>query len=205
MFLFELYYHEALRTFYNAGGSENEFYWLVSSILVRYPFYKEELELRRRLMELVAEETQGSVLDVGCGVGILTFRIALKDDVERVVGIDRNSEVVKFCNRLRARITEKAHFICADFLEFDFSECFDVVVFSYMLHDYKLEPFLAKAVEILESGGRIVIGDFDINSLRRKLLKYAGQKGLEVIKNETVGEAVSHGKSSDAFLLVLEI
>jgi len=33
--------------FYEAGESEEELYWLVSSMLVRYPAYRDELKVRR--------------------------------------------------------------------------------------------------------------------------------------------------------------
>ncbi|WP_457752910.1 hypothetical protein [Thermococcus sp.] len=80
-----LYYDEALKVFYEAGGSEEERYWLVSSMLVRYPAYRDEFEIRRRLMDLIVQEAEGRVLDAGCGLGILTFRMALKDEVEKVL------------------------------------------------------------------------------------------------------------------------
>lgn len=70
--------------FYEAGGSEEELYWLVSSMLVRYPAYRDELKVRRKLMNWIVQETEGRVLDVGCGLGILTFRMALKDEVEKL-------------------------------------------------------------------------------------------------------------------------
>jgi len=35
-------------------------------------------------MNWIVQEIEGRVLDVGCGLGILTFRMALKDEVEKL-------------------------------------------------------------------------------------------------------------------------
>jgi len=173
------YYDEALKVFYESGGSEEDLYWLVSSILIRYPEHR----------------------DVGCGLGILTFRMALKDEIKKAVGIDKFDELIKFCNRLRDKITKKAEFLHGDFLEAKFEEKFDCVVFLYTLHDYEPEPFLEKALKILRQEGRIIIGDFDIKGLRKKVKAFAQENGLEIVKDITIGRAKTHGDFYEAFLI----
>ncbi|MCD6559431.1 MAG: hypothetical protein J7K57_06115 [Palaeococcus sp.] len=86
MNILEIFYKEALEVFHKAGGSKEEFYWLISGMLVRYSAYKEELEIRRKLMDLIVQEVEGKILDAGCGLGILTFRMALKDEVKKSCG-----------------------------------------------------------------------------------------------------------------------
>ena len=201
MNILEIFYKEALEVFHKAGGSKEEFYWLISSMLVRYPAYKEELEIRRKLMDLIVQEVEGKILDAGCGLGILTFRMALKDEVKKAVGIDSSCELINFCNHLRNRITEKAEFLCGDFLEVEFEEKFDYIVFLYTLHDYEPEPFLEKALKILRQEGRIIIGDFDINGAREKVKAFAGKNGLEIVKDITLGRAKTHGGIHDGFLI----
>lgn len=200
----KLYYDEALKVFYKAGGCEEEFYWLISSMLVRYPAYKDELEIRRKLMDLIVQEVKGKILDAGCGLGILTFRMALKDRVKRTVGIDKSQELVDFCNRLRDRITKKAEFLHGDFLEAKFEEEFEFIVFLYTLHDYEPKPFLEKALETLSQNGKIVIGDFDINGLRGKIRTFAQKNELKIVKDITVGKARTHGDFYEAFLMTIE-
>jgi len=197
------YYDEALKVFYESGGSEEDLYWLVSSILIRYPEHRDELEVRKRLMDSIAQEVGGKVLDAGCGLGILTFRMALKDEVKKAVGIDSSCGLINFCNRLRNRITEKAEFLCDDFLEVEFEEKFDCVVFLYTLHDYDPEPFLEKALKILRHEGRIIIGDFDIKGLRKKVKAFAQENGLKIVKDITVGRAETHGDFYEAFLIAI--
>jgi len=203
MNILKLYYEEALRTFHDFGGSEEDFYWLVGSLLARYPSYREELEIRKRLMEMITEDVKGKVLDVGCGTGVLTFKMALKDEVELVVGIDKSLEVIEFCNRLGNRVTKKAKFAQGNFLEMSLDEKFDSVVFSYTLHDFEPDPFLERAFRVLEEGGRIIVGDFDINGLRGKIREFAREKGMKIVKDVTVGRAESHGDLREAFLAVI--
>lgn len=192
MNILKLYYEEALRTFRESGGGEEDFYWLVGSLLARYPSYREELEIRKRLMEMITEEVKGKVLDVGCGTGVLTFKMALKDGVEMVVGVDRKEEVIEFCNRLGDRVTKNAKFVQGNFLEMGLDEKFDSVVFSYVLHDFEPEPFLERALEVLEEGGRVIVGgDFDINDLRKRIREFARWKGMKIVKGVTVGRAES--------------
>jgi len=199
----KLYHDDALKAFYDAGGSEEELYWLISSVLIRYPQHREELELRKRMMDLIARGIRGKVLDVGCGIGILTFKMALTDRVEKAVGIDTSREVVEFCNRFRGRITEKAEFLWGDFLEVKLGKEFDFIVFLYTLHDYEPESFLEKALEVLSQDGGIIIGDFDINGLREKVRTFAQKNGLRIVKDLTVGKAKTHGDVHEGFLISL--
>ncbi|USG99529.1 methyltransferase domain-containing protein [Thermococcus argininiproducens] len=197
----KLYYDEALKVFYESGGCEEELYWLMSSILVKYPQHRDELKVRRKLMDLIVQDVKGKVLDVGCGVGILTFMMALKEEVEKAVGIDKGCEVISFCNCLRNKITEKAEFLCSDFLSVEINEGFNCVVFLYTLHDYEPEPFLEKALEALEEDGRIIVGDFDINGLREKIKAFVQENGLKIVKDTTIGRAKTHEGFYEAFLI----
>ncbi|NJE26889.1 class I SAM-dependent methyltransferase [Thermococcus sp. MV5] len=201
MSLLQLYHDEAIKVFYEKGGDEEDLYWLVSSILIRYPEHRDELEVRKRLMDLIVQEVDGKVLDAGCGLGILTFRMALKDEVKKAVGIDNSCELINFCNRLRNRITKKAEFLHGDFLEVEFGEKFNCIVFLYMLHDYEPEPFLEKALKILKQEGRIIIGDFDIKGLREKVKAFAQENGLKIVKDITIGKAKTHGDIHEGFLI----
>ncbi|USS40183.1 class I SAM-dependent methyltransferase [Thermococcus aggregans] len=197
----KLYYDEALKVFHDSGGSKEDLYWLVSSILVRFPEHRDELEVRKRLMDSIVQEVKGKVLDVGCGLGILTFRMASKDEVKKAVGIDSSCELIDFCNRLRSRITEKAEFLCTDFLSVEINGKFDCIVFLYTLHDYEPELFLEKALKLLKHEGRIIIGDFDVKGLREKVKAFAHENELEIVRDTTLGRAKTHGDFYEAFLI----
>lgn len=111
MNILKFYYEEVFRMFWELGGGEEDFYWFVGSLLVRYFFYREELEIRKRFMEMIIDEVKGKVFDVGCGIGVLMFKMVLKNGVEMVVGVDRKEEVIEFCNCLGDRVMKNVKFV----------------------------------------------------------------------------------------------
>lgn len=76
------------------------------------------------------------------------------------------------------------------------------MVFSYILHDFDALPFLERALEVIEPGGRIVVADFDIDGLRRTLEEFAREKGMKTIENLTIG--VTHRQRAEAFIFVMD-
>ena len=197
------YYEEALKEFYESGGTEDELYWLMSSVLLREPSRHREFALRERLVDLIAEEAEGRVLDVGCGMGILSLRLALKDNVERVVGIDTDREMIQFCIRLRERFSPRSHFICGNLLDTEFERPFDTVIFLYSLRGSQIGKFLRKALTLLNPDERIIVGDFDFGSLRTRIEQFASREKLRTVKKRSLGTLLLGGRKGDAFLMVL--
>jgi len=72
-----------------------------------------------------------------------------------VIGIEKAPDFFPFLRRLE---NEQLKFIQGDFLRGDVGGSFDVVVFSYILHDLEPEPFLRRAAEVLSPGGKVIIG-----------------------------------------------
>src|SRR5437016_9694351 len=67
-----------------------------------------------------------SVLDIGCGLGRLTTKLAIPN--REVTGVDLSPEMIARA-RKEARGAQKLTFLCADFLERDFTaQQFDFVV-----------------------------------------------------------------------------
>jgi len=193
----ETFYSKALDAFRESGGTEEELMWLVGSRLALFPAHREEIRLRLKTMEEVVKRAKGRILDVGSGSGLLALALSERGTV---IGVEKASDFFPFLRRLES---ERLRFINADFLRDDVGRDFDVVVFSYILHDLEPEPFLKRALELLKPDGGIIVGDFDINGLRRKVKGVAGRCELDVWEELTLGRAVSHGRECDAFLLVL--
>lgn len=106
------------------------------------------------LLSLVPESAK-SVLDIGCGMGRLTAKLATKS--REVVGIDLSTEMI-------ARANEKAHpalsFICDDFLTYDFeAKTFDCVITAAALHHVPIELAFPRVLELLTPGGRLILHD----------------------------------------------
>jgi len=126
----------------------------------------------------------GSVLDVGCGCGILGLLIKERFDVE-LNGIDilkNNIEISKINAKNNAL---DADFVCGDFLEYKFDKRFDIVVSNPPFYDGKskqsensskrfsrydtslpLEDFIKKSNSLLKPRGELYFC-YDSGALQR--------------------------------------
>jgi SAM-dependent methyltransferase len=130
------------------------------------------LKVRRKMLESVPWRGDESVLDVGCGSGLLLNGAALKVKRGRVVGIDLwsssggggNLELL-WKNALAENVANRIDFREADARKMPFeSESFDVVFSSGALHhishnfaDHK--KAVHEMVRVLKPGGHIVLWD----------------------------------------------
>jgi ubiquinone/menaquinone biosynthesis C-methylase UbiE len=96
------------------------------------------------------------VLDVGCGMGRLTWAIAAGD--REVVGVDLSSAMLE-----RARASGKSSrvsFHQGDFLEMDFDgRLFECIVSAAALHHMPDDVALSRMVGLLRPGGRLIVHD----------------------------------------------
>ncbi|WP_167911233.1 class I SAM-dependent methyltransferase [Thermococcus sp. 21S7] len=192
------FYSKAIDTFREFGGTEEELMWLVGSRLALFPSHREEIMLRLRAMEEIVRRAEGKILDVGSGSGLLALALSEKGIV---TGVEKAPDFFPF---LRTLENERLKFIQGDFLRDDVGRDFDVVVFSYILHDLEPEPFLRRAIEVLARDGRIILGDFDLNMLRSKVRAFADENCLRIVEDVTLGRAKTHGSPCEAFLIVIE-
>ena len=98
-----------------------------------------------------------SVLDIGCGLGRLTAKLAIPN--REVTGVDLSPEMIR---RARKEDREARHltFLCGDFLERDFTaQQFDCVISAAALHHMPEDVAVPRMAELLRPGGRLVIHD----------------------------------------------
>jgi ubiquinone/menaquinone biosynthesis C-methylase UbiE len=100
--------------------------------------------------------TAGRVLDVGCGLGRLTWAIAASG--RHVVGVDLSPAMVDRARR--AGTLDQASFRVGNFLELDFSaQSFDCIVSAAALHHMDHAAALARMAGLLSPGGRLIVHD----------------------------------------------
>lgn len=108
-------------------------------------------QLAADLVELLAPQNQERILDLGCGTGYLTHKIATSG--AEVLGIDSAPSMIN-----QARKTyNHLHFEVADATNLQFTEEFDAVFSNAVLHWIK-EPqkVIASIYRALKPGGRFV-------------------------------------------------
>jgi 2-polyprenyl-3-methyl-5-hydroxy-6-metoxy-1,4-benzoquinol methylase len=115
-----------------------------------------------------------SILDVGCGGGGFTFRLAQKYPKARVLGIDTSKDAIEFAKTQLQNSnvgTKNIEFSFISSPDLDFSpHSFDIVTSTLVCHhmnDDELVHFLKKAYKVAK---RAVI----LNDLHRHPLAYAG-------------------------------
>jgi len=104
------------------------------------------------LIPLLNPQSHENILDLGCGTGTLTSRIAAK--CNKIVGIDASSEMVIKAQKNFPDI----EFLIADGQNFSYPQQFDAVFSNAALH-WMLEPEkpIQCVYEALKPGGRFVL------------------------------------------------
>jgi trans-aconitate methyltransferase len=103
------------------------------------------------VLELLAPQPGERILDVGCGTGHLTARIAAAG--ARVTGLDQSEEMIA---EARRNYPER-EFVVADARDFHFDEPFDAVFSNAALHWIREpEPVARSIAAALRPGGRFV-------------------------------------------------
>ena len=118
--------------------------------------------MRRAFLEDIALAPGARVLEVGCGTGVLTRRLARWDEVGEVVGVDLAPALLARARELAADLPNVA-FQEADARALPFAgESFDAVVFdSTLSHVPEPERALAEARRVLRPSGRLAAFDGD--------------------------------------------
>jgi trans-aconitate methyltransferase len=103
------------------------------------------------LLDLLAAQFEEDVLDIGCGTGHLTAKIAASG--ARVTGIDRSPEMIRQARQAYPQIS----FEVADGTSIPLERTFDAIFSNATLHWIK-EPELVirEIARLLKSGGRFV-------------------------------------------------
>ena len=78
-------------------------------------------------------EKNSLVLDIGCGIGALTYTISQK--AEKVIACDLNPSSIKYAKRNYSR--SNIEYIIADATNYDFKEYFDYIILSNVLEHIK--------------------------------------------------------------------
>ena len=106
------------------------------------------------LLSLVPQSAR-TVLDVGCGMGRLTAKLATNS--RSVVGIDLSPEMIA---RAREKVHQGLSFLCDDFLIHDFGpQKFDCVITAAAIHHVPIDLGFPRLLELLASNGRLILHD----------------------------------------------
>jgi 2-polyprenyl-3-methyl-5-hydroxy-6-metoxy-1,4-benzoquinol methylase len=149
-----------------------------------------------------------TLLDVGCGPGIVARRLAPR--VKRIVVLDHPNTI----KHLRPKVRKlNFGFVAGEFMEAKFNRRFDKVLIYSVLH-YLSTPddaiaFVSKAADLLKPGGRMLVGELANRDLKARFVDSKAGKRFNRQWRKNTGRAVSiddpeHFAIDDAFVLHLQ-
>jgi ubiquinone/menaquinone biosynthesis C-methylase UbiE len=122
-------------------------------------------EVHDTLVELANLHGGEKVLDVGCGTGILSSRLAQASDGIKVCGLDTGSHMIKAAAKRVQRNRRQAEYRVGTATRLPYSDgCFDVVVSCLLFHllqDTEKKLALREVFRVLKPGGRYVCAEFE--------------------------------------------
>lgn len=104
-------------------------------------------------------EHADSILDLACGTGILTRKIATKFPKSRILGIDISKNYLKIAEKQSSSFPNIS-FIHKDAENLNINEKFDCICSSYIPKYCKPEILIEQCINHLNPGGRIILHDF---------------------------------------------
>lgn len=143
------YFNEQLRYNYIYKGPVLEWYMRI----------KVRLEKNYQLFHQLLPE-QGTILDIGCGYGFMSYMLHFVSPARDITGIDYDEQKIATANHCFSR-DEHIRFFHADVTEFDFGT-YDSIVLMDILHYLQPEQqklVIEKCIRQIKPGGQVIIRD----------------------------------------------
>jgi demethylmenaquinone methyltransferase/2-methoxy-6-polyprenyl-1,4-benzoquinol methylase len=101
------------------------------------------------------------ILDLACGTGILTFKLANKYPNSKIVGVDRMKEYIVLAQRKKEKLnTKNVQFVCARAENMLLQETFDSITSSYIPKYVAADELLKNVSSFLKQDGSLILHDF---------------------------------------------
>lgn len=112
--------------------------------------------------KILSKIPQGqNILDLACGTGILTFRLAQRNSCSNIIGVDMMQEYLAEARlKIQRNGCSKVHFICARAEEVQLRATFDCITSSYIPKYVPAEVLLENIAPYLKPGGKLILHDF---------------------------------------------
>jgi demethylmenaquinone methyltransferase/2-methoxy-6-polyprenyl-1,4-benzoquinol methylase len=115
---------------------------------------------KKRIVKKIPRQS-AMIMDLACGTGILTFRIARTFSSARIVGVDVTPEYLEVARRKAGgQPTRNIQFILSRAEDVCLQQGLDCIVSSYLAKYAELPILVAHGREMLRRGGVFVMHDF---------------------------------------------
>lgn len=100
-----------------------------------------------------------SILDLACGTGLLTFKIAKKFPDSKITAVDLTEEYLMIA-KAKLKPSQKISFLLCDAEKIALDDTFDCITSSYIPKYCNPEILLERCLCHLKPGGKIILHDF---------------------------------------------
>lgn len=124
----------------------------------KWASYYDPCDIEKKVINKYINLHGKKVIDIGCGTGRLTFY--LSKFVESIIGIDIDRLSINYCNKKKGnnKSYSNCDFICADILDYNIYDLFDIAFFSWSLYQTAdMEKALINSKNALTQKGELVI------------------------------------------------
>lgn len=129
------------------------------------PLMTKDMEV---LNDFVVSKIQGVTLDVGCGMGYSTKKIAIKS--KEVIGIDPDKDSIEWAKK--DFNSNNIKYFCGITSELDYKDYFDTIICVEVIEHVKdYRSFLKDLKKMLKMGGKLIITTPNRNKPNRDLPK----------------------------------
>jgi trans-aconitate 2-methyltransferase len=137
-------------------------------------FSQPQLTAGEELIKLLEIKNEESILDLGCGTGALTIKLACLTPKGNVVGIDISESMIEKAKRkAQGERIKNIHFLQRDILDIDYEEEFEVIfsnsVFNHLTDTKRAFSLVKRA---LKKGGRFGIQQFGIQQAAHTFITF---------------------------------
>ncbi|MDE1764817.1 MAG: class I SAM-dependent methyltransferase [Thaumarchaeota archaeon] len=101
----------------------------------------------------------GSILDLACGTGILTFKIAEKFPDAKITGADITEEYLLLAKD-KTTSCHKISFLLCDAEDLHLDDVFDCITSSYIPKYCNPQILVERCLQHMSAGGKIILHDF---------------------------------------------
>lgn len=148
----------------------------IKSVLRYYPGTKNKIFVILKWLVFPFKQMEkyfpkmGEIVDIGCGEGLFTLFLALKQKKRKVYGIDLNSKKIKLAKQTSINLPNISFKIIN---AFSWKTKVDGIVISDVFHHFpkeKQEPFLRKTFHLLNNKGVLLIKEINKDDFVRSRL-----------------------------------
>jgi len=147
--------------------------FLLSNYIYKGPVLEWYMRIKLRLEnhyemyhQLIPSE--GSVLDLGCGYGFLSYMLHYRSDKRSIVGVDFDEQKIETARNCFDR-PDNLQFVHSDATKFPLKK-YDAIIMSDLLHyltEEQQEQLLVNCFNALNPGGKLIVRDGDADLSRR--------------------------------------